>query len=103
MTMGNSTQIARFSCQAEQGIDDLTAVLHGLATSFNLKPLENDFQDRAFEILMDAYRERIEPMLERMQCERDFIASGEAASENKAEDDRSWYRDIMKNSELKDE
>ena len=89
--------------EAEKHIDQCTASLTDLAHAFMLKPLENDFQDRAFDILMDVYRERIEPLLERMQRERDFIASGEAAAENKAEVNRNWYLEIMQNSEFKDE
>ena len=94
---------AHFFMMAETRLDRLSTDLSKLAADINLKPFENDFQDRAFDILMDAYRERIEPILERMQRERDWIDSGEAAAENKAEVNRNWYLEIMQNSEFKDE
>jgi len=93
---------AHFFMMAETRLDRLSTDLSKLATDINLKPFENDFQDRAFDILMDAYRERIEPLLESMQRERDFIDSGEAAVENESEVNRNWYLDIMRNSEFKD-
>jgi len=54
------------------------------------------------DCLEDTFTSQFELIKARQRLNIDFIASGEAAVENKAEVNRNWYLEIMQNSEFKD-
>lgn len=47
------------------------------------------------DVLKDAFADEVAEALERERKEEEFIASGEAAIENKADAARAWYRELM--------
>lgn len=92
--------------EAEKHIEQMCASLTDLAHLFGYRVEDGCLQDRLHDIFTEAYRDYAEPIFNREQRELELRQSGEAAKENKADDehDRMWYARLMQSSkELRDE
>jgi len=86
--------------EAEAHIDRMCASLADLAHAFGYRVESGCLQDRIHDIFTTAYRDEVESIFQREERELAFRHSGEAASENKADDahDRMWYKRLMDTS-----
>lgn len=94
----------RLRVEFDKHLNRICSSLTDLANQFGYRVEERvEFEERIYGLLFDTYYESIEPIFEREERELAFRNSGEAVSENKADDahDRMWYKRLMDTSKDK--